>query len=247
VLHVLAKDHIKHEDEGKFRCRTCNKLFKALNFVEKHISNKHPDLLDKNELHRVRWTEKSDFRFTQAVSYICVWTPQVNYYNNFATDPAHVMPPVNGPPDPPPMSGPLGPNGMGGPGAMPFAMFGGYGPFMYNPYLMPGFPFTGMMGNGSGGPPGGTMDGGDYRGERGGGGGGGGRPGGGKQLGDRIGDRIEDDRGAKRQRRGGDRPNVHPPEGRSLDPRATRNQQASYADLDAAQVPTGGDDLLDLY
>jgi hypothetical protein len=160
----------------------------------------------------------------------------VNYYNNFATDPAHVMPPANSAPEPPPMSGQPGGGGMG---PMPFAMFGGYGPFMYNPYLMPGFPFAaGMMGAQ---PPAGMLDGGDFR-----GGGPGPRPG--KQLGDRIGDRIEDDRGGKRMRRGGgERPNVAPPEGRSLDPRALRNQQASYADLDAAQVPTGGDDLLDLY
>jgi hypothetical protein len=232
VLQALTKDHIKVEDEGKFRCRSCNKLFKALNFVQKHISNKHPDLLDKKELHRVRritWGFKQGACLNRMI--------QVNYYNNFATDPAHVMPPVNGPPEPPPMAGPPGPGGMG-PGAMPFAMFSGYGPFMYNPYLMPGFPFTGMMGNG-GGPSGGMMDGGNYRSER-----GGGRPS--KQLGDRIGDRIEDDRVPKRQRRG-ERPNLPPPEGRSLDPRASRNQQASYADLDAAQVPVGGDDLLDLY
>lgn len=37
--------HIKQEEEGKFRCRTCTKLFKAASFVEKHISNKHPELI----------------------------------------------------------------------------------------------------------------------------------------------------------------------------------------------------------
>ena len=36
---------IKQEDEGKFRCKTCQKLFKATSFVEKHIANKHPELV----------------------------------------------------------------------------------------------------------------------------------------------------------------------------------------------------------
>ena len=30
---------------GKFRCKTCQKLFKATSFVEKHIANKHPDFV----------------------------------------------------------------------------------------------------------------------------------------------------------------------------------------------------------
>lgn len=36
---------MKQEDEGKFRCKTCQKLFKATSFVEKHIANKHPELV----------------------------------------------------------------------------------------------------------------------------------------------------------------------------------------------------------
>jgi serrate RNA effector molecule len=44
-LPKAVEPHIKQEDEGKYRCRTCNKLFKASSFVEKHIANKHPELV----------------------------------------------------------------------------------------------------------------------------------------------------------------------------------------------------------
>jgi hypothetical protein len=44
-LSKAAEPYIKQEDEGKFRCKTCQKLFKATSFVEKHIANKHPELV----------------------------------------------------------------------------------------------------------------------------------------------------------------------------------------------------------
>ena len=44
-LSRVAEPYIKQEDEGKFRCKTCQKLFKATSFVEKHIANKHPELV----------------------------------------------------------------------------------------------------------------------------------------------------------------------------------------------------------
>jgi hypothetical protein len=44
-LSKVAEPYIKQEDEGKFRCKTCQKLFKATPFVEKHIANKHPELV----------------------------------------------------------------------------------------------------------------------------------------------------------------------------------------------------------
>ena len=40
-----VEPYLKQEDEGKFRCKTCQKLFKATAFVEKHIANKHPELV----------------------------------------------------------------------------------------------------------------------------------------------------------------------------------------------------------
>lgn len=44
-LSKAVEPHLKQEDEGKFRCKTCQKLFKATAFVEKHIANKHPELI----------------------------------------------------------------------------------------------------------------------------------------------------------------------------------------------------------
>ena len=44
-LTKAVEPYVKQEDEGKFRCKTCQKLFKATSFVEKHIANKHPDLV----------------------------------------------------------------------------------------------------------------------------------------------------------------------------------------------------------
>jgi len=44
-LTKAVEAYVKQEDEGKFRCKTCQKLFKATSFVEKHIANKHPDLV----------------------------------------------------------------------------------------------------------------------------------------------------------------------------------------------------------
>ena len=42
-LSKLCKPNIQVEDEGKYRCKVCKKLFKAGPFVEKHILNKHGD------------------------------------------------------------------------------------------------------------------------------------------------------------------------------------------------------------
>lgn len=44
-LTKSVEPFLKQEDEGKFRCKTCQKLFKATSFVEKHIANKHPELV----------------------------------------------------------------------------------------------------------------------------------------------------------------------------------------------------------
>lgn len=48
-LSRAVEPHLKQEDEGKFRCKTCQKLFKATAFVEKHIANKHPELIKPAE------------------------------------------------------------------------------------------------------------------------------------------------------------------------------------------------------
>jgi hypothetical protein len=48
-LSKVVEQYIKQEDEGRFRCKTCQKLFKATSFVEKHIANKHPELVKSLE------------------------------------------------------------------------------------------------------------------------------------------------------------------------------------------------------
>ena len=44
-LSKAVEPFMKQEDEGKYRCKTCQKLFKATSYVEKHIANKHPELV----------------------------------------------------------------------------------------------------------------------------------------------------------------------------------------------------------
>ncbi|KAM5534897.1 hypothetical protein V8D89_011452 [Ganoderma adspersum] len=65
-LSRACEPYIKQEDEGKFRCKTCQKLFKATSFVEKHIANKHPDLVKGLD--------------------------EIPYFNNFALDPHRIQP-----------------------------------------------------------------------------------------------------------------------------------------------------------
>lgn len=70
-LSKAVEPYIKREEEHKFRCKSCQKLFKATTFVEKHIANKHPDLIKGLE--------------------------DLPYFNNFALDP-HRIQPFNHPP-----------------------------------------------------------------------------------------------------------------------------------------------------
>ncbi|GJJ07679.1 hypothetical protein Clacol_001884 [Clathrus columnatus] len=74
-LRKAVEPHIKQEDEGKFRCRTCTKLFKASSFVEKHILNKHSEL--------VKQLDELD---------------ELPFFNNFALDPNRVQPFTHLPP-----------------------------------------------------------------------------------------------------------------------------------------------------
>ncbi|KAF9246862.1 hypothetical protein BU15DRAFT_69722 [Melanogaster broomeanus] len=65
-LTKAVEPFIKQEDEGRFRCKTCQKLFKATSFVEKHIANKHAELVKQLD--------------------------EVPYFNNFALDPHRIQP-----------------------------------------------------------------------------------------------------------------------------------------------------------
>jgi Arsenite-resistance protein 2 len=59
-LTKAVEPYIKQEDEGKFRCKTCQKLFKATSFVEKHIANKHPELVKQlDEVSHIFWGVRS--------------------------------------------------------------------------------------------------------------------------------------------------------------------------------------------
>ncbi|KAF9464270.1 hypothetical protein BDZ94DRAFT_1256727 [Collybia nuda] len=71
-LTKAVEPFIKQEDEGKFRCKTCQKLFKATSFVEKHIANKHPELVKQLD--------------------------DLPYFNNFALDPHRIQPFAHPPP-----------------------------------------------------------------------------------------------------------------------------------------------------
>ncbi|KDQ07761.1 hypothetical protein BOTBODRAFT_139690 [Botryobasidium botryosum FD-172 SS1] len=71
-LAKAVEPHVKQEDEGKFRCKTCNKLFKATTFVEKHIANKHPELVKQLD--------------------------DLPFFNNFALDPHRIQPFIHPPP-----------------------------------------------------------------------------------------------------------------------------------------------------
>lgn len=44
-LVMAAEPYVRQEGEGKYRCKHCQKLFIASSFVEKHVANKHPELV----------------------------------------------------------------------------------------------------------------------------------------------------------------------------------------------------------
>ncbi|KAF8307293.1 hypothetical protein DL93DRAFT_2143326 [Clavulina sp. PMI_390] len=71
-----VEPHVKQEDEGKFRCKTCSKLFKAMSFVEKHVASRHSDLV-KTEMEQIEL---------------------IPFYNNFALDPHKIQPFTHVPP-----------------------------------------------------------------------------------------------------------------------------------------------------
>ncbi|KAI0677002.1 hypothetical protein C8Q78DRAFT_960315 [Trametes maxima] len=110
-LSRACEPFIKQEDEGKFRCKTCQKLFKATSFVEKHIANKHSDLIKQLE--------------------------EIPYFNNFALDPHRIQPfahppqPVGSSQPPPPqaygLQGPAYPADYARP--PPYHTYPGYPPY----------------------------------------------------------------------------------------------------------------------
>lgn len=61
----LSEPFTKEEEEGKYRCKDCNKLFSAQRFVVKHISTKHPQLVEQD-------------------------IATANYFNEYVKDPARL-------------------------------------------------------------------------------------------------------------------------------------------------------------
>ncbi|KAL0565582.1 hypothetical protein V5O48_016438, partial [Marasmius crinis-equi] len=114
-LTKVLEPHIKQEDEGKYRCKVhlCQKLFKAGSFVEKHIANKHPELIKSLD--------------------------DLQYFNNFALDPhriqpfAHVPPPVGNSTQAPPQAYGLQGPVLGG----DYGRFGTYPPLAAYPIPPP--------------------------------------------------------------------------------------------------------------
>ncbi|KIJ26976.1 hypothetical protein M422DRAFT_55259 [Sphaerobolus stellatus SS14] len=232
-LHKAVEPFVKQEDEGKYRCKTCNKLFKASAFVEKHVSNKHSELLKSLD--------------------------DVPFFNNFVLDPHHIQPFSH---VPPPMgntttqpeafgltSAPMQmPPPMGGYYMQPPMVIPGANGMYFDPTVMPGNPWGGAPGGGGGGNRRASGRGGDEpHGARGGGG----------RLQDRMGGFAGVEGlppkpntghepamsgggpgnggggGAGRGRRGGQNgPPPPPPPDAKEDPRAAAGRKVSYHDMD---------------
>ncbi|KAJ2767984.1 hypothetical protein IWQ57_003728 [Coemansia nantahalensis] len=111
----------QQQDEGRFRCSICNKLFKGDAFVRKHIRNKHPEVVPDTLVH------------------------EITFFNNFVREAPHFVQIGTGG-----ALGALGGGMMGGGGMrdrgagyMPQMMPGMMMPGMM-PYMMPGM-VPGMM------------------------------------------------------------------------------------------------------
>ena len=114
-LYRLSSPHLKQEEEGKFRCKACNKLFSARKFVEKHIGLKHPELFG-DALDEVRPSflpSPRPRRDTGARADFapCAPSRQVAMFNNYVLDPLRLptasfqienyLPSILNPPAPP--------------------------------------------------------------------------------------------------------------------------------------------------
>jgi hypothetical protein len=83
----VAAPHIRQEEATKYRCKECNKLFKAPEFVVKHVIVKHPDLIG-DQLDNVSCIIcRSDMTADR----------QIPVFNNYVLDPQHAHPQANAP------------------------------------------------------------------------------------------------------------------------------------------------------
>ncbi|KAI8342425.1 arsenite-resistance protein 2-domain-containing protein [Chlamydoabsidia padenii] len=72
-LDAYMEEHIQKEHDAKYKCKVgdCSKAFKGIEFVEKHITTKHGD-----EIQRIK--------------------DEVVFYNNYVCDPNHLLPCASG-------------------------------------------------------------------------------------------------------------------------------------------------------
>lgn len=129
-IHRLCQPQITDEGAGKFRCKNCSKLFKAMNFIEKHIMTKHGEVINQESIERIK------------------------YLNNYILDPSHTTPQ---PPPPVDYGHPRSHNGISG-SSGPHGMIPSMGPVGYGSEFHNGS-YPPMMNNSIGAPAGMVMGG----------------------------------------------------------------------------------------
>jgi hypothetical protein len=70
----VAAPHIRQEEATKYRCKECSKLFKAPEFVVKHVIVKHPELIgDKlDEVSRIaRQSDRTELISDRYAQQLC--------------------------------------------------------------------------------------------------------------------------------------------------------------------------------
>lgn len=72
-VSIITSTLIKKEEESKYRCLECTKLFRAPSFIEKHILNKHSNLIDLKKLN------------------------DIETFNSYVMDPQRILPTPNTP------------------------------------------------------------------------------------------------------------------------------------------------------
>ena len=81
----IAKPLIKEEETNKYRCKNCSKLFKAPEFVHKHLTTKHPELFE--HLNQVRKSVCPSHRLPLTPT-----LQDLPLFDNFILDPKHIIP-----------------------------------------------------------------------------------------------------------------------------------------------------------
>ena len=76
----MTAEHISKQEEGKWRCQICTKLFRATEFVEKHVINKHPESI-KTRMDEVSVSEFVDAKLmARSGSYLTTLSSTLNTF-----------------------------------------------------------------------------------------------------------------------------------------------------------------------